>query len=497
MTRFLRGFGRQWAALAAILGTGLSLRLYRLGAESLWYDEAVSVLLAQKEVFSIVRLSGTALEANPPLFDILLRLWILAFGTSEVVVRLPSALIGAASIALIFALGKRIFDWNSGLWAALLLSLSTFHLYYSQEARVYSLMVFLGLLVLLFFILVREQPRVLFQAGLVVFSVALCYSHTYGPFSILALNLYFFSEWYLSARRKSSSGTGLPGRRWALLQAIIAALYLPWIFKLVPVFGNIKASLTFVKEPTLRDLAGTFAAFAGGRVALVGYLLILLATLVFLLSMHSSRGVPASGIANSLFSTRRGSVALLLVWLVVPILLPALLSHAWQPVYFDRYTILSSIALYLLAGAALSSIPKQWLRICLLAFLVLASGRSLHGYFAAVKKDPWREAVQYVESRARASDVLIVIPGWASPSVDYYSRLEMSRIKLPADTENPGMVIVRQGSARGPRFWLVGWHIRFSALQLQEALGVDYRIEETTAFRSITVCLVERGPSAF
>jgi uncharacterized membrane protein len=64
--------------------------------------------------------------------------WGRIFGFSEVAIRMPSVLFGVITIYILYLLGKEIFSRKVGLIAALLLAVNPLHIYYSQEARVYS-----------------------------------------------------------------------------------------------------------------------------------------------------------------------------------------------------------------------------------------------------------------------------------------------------------------------------------------------------------------------
>jgi len=134
--------------LALILLFGLGLRLVDLGGESLWLDEGGSVY--KSGVSPKIFFRGEQPFVSPPLYYILLRGWINIFGDSETAVRLPSVIFGTLSILLIYLAGKEIFNRKTGLTAAVLLAVSVFNIYFSREARMYSLLCFLGLLSMLF-----------------------------------------------------------------------------------------------------------------------------------------------------------------------------------------------------------------------------------------------------------------------------------------------------------------------------------------------------------
>jgi 4-amino-4-deoxy-L-arabinose transferase-like glycosyltransferase len=119
-----------------VLVLAAGLRLHQLGAEELWLDEAASYRSATREELA------TALfhDSTPPLYGLLLRGWVKTFGKSEFVLRLPSALAGVAFVLVIFALGREVFCFEAGLYAALFAALAPIHVHYSQEARAYSLL---------------------------------------------------------------------------------------------------------------------------------------------------------------------------------------------------------------------------------------------------------------------------------------------------------------------------------------------------------------------
>jgi uncharacterized membrane protein len=129
---------------------GLGLRLYDLGGESIWFDEAVSVMASKLGFLEQIRWSLASSDNNPPLYYAFLRVWVLLFGDSEFAVRLPSAIFGSFSILLIYIVGALLFNKKTALLSALVLAVSVFHINFSQEGRVYALLAFLALLLFLF-----------------------------------------------------------------------------------------------------------------------------------------------------------------------------------------------------------------------------------------------------------------------------------------------------------------------------------------------------------
>jgi mannosyltransferase len=204
------------ATLLAILVVGLALRLYDLGSESLWYDELWAVRIARMEPLEIVRASLG--DNNPPLYYLGLHYWMLLVGQSEVAIRLPSAIASALAVPLIYGIGTLLFSRAAGLMAALLLSLSAYHVRYAQEARAYTLLVFLALASFYFMVrLLKDGNRSwLVTTGYVVSTTLLMYTHVYGILLVAAQGV------YLLATRQAL-------RKWLLPAGLVAVLYGPGV----------------------------------------------------------------------------------------------------------------------------------------------------------------------------------------------------------------------------------------------------------------------------
>jgi mannosyltransferase len=132
-------------SLLAVSAVGVSLRFCRLGQNSLWTDEIGSLQTASERFWTIPQaaLGGDAFE--PPLYFWLLHLIMAGFGDGEVALRLLSAIAGALTIPLIWLLVWELSRQRQvAMLSATFLALNPLHLWYSQEARPYALMVFFG-----------------------------------------------------------------------------------------------------------------------------------------------------------------------------------------------------------------------------------------------------------------------------------------------------------------------------------------------------------------
>ena len=239
---------RNSLALLAILLLAFALRVHRLDSQSLWYDEAVTAQVASQGIGELTR--WTADDIQPPLYYYAVAGWTRLAGRSEWALRFPSAFFGTLTVPLMWVLALRLFGrGRSGRMAApvagLLAALSPLYVYYAQEARMYTLLTFLGLLA--GYALLRatkdEGRRTKGDGGtssfviglssskwwllFVIASAALLYTHYFGAFLLLAYGVCFMIGWLVSLAR------GTP--RWRTLAAFafsclsILLLYLPWL----------------------------------------------------------------------------------------------------------------------------------------------------------------------------------------------------------------------------------------------------------------------------
>jgi hypothetical protein len=124
-------------ALIALTALAAALRLPTLGSQSLWLDEVLTGNLARGSLGDLVHHVAQQ-EANPPLFYLAEWLWTRLAGTSEVALRLPSALCGIALVPVAWGIGRRLAGERAAVALAALAAVHPLLVYYSQEARGYA-----------------------------------------------------------------------------------------------------------------------------------------------------------------------------------------------------------------------------------------------------------------------------------------------------------------------------------------------------------------------
>jgi len=352
-----------------ILLAGLILRLVNLN-QSLWLDEAITALTVKNNTLVEIITNFARGDFHPPLYYLILKLWSYVFGFSEVALRFPSVVFGVLTIFYVYKIGGKKF----GLVAGLLMALNPLAVYYSQEARMYSLAAFCV------------------TAAVYYFSLKKWF--LWGVFLLIGLYsdyvVWFILPVFFILKRRS----------------IVVSLFL------VPLLPLLKEQLftglqTVSANPLWGQVVGgldpkavplTIIKFIFGRVSLDNKLLY---------------GAVFGGIATAylwLISNAKNKVHWL--WLGVPILTGFLISFK-VPIYsYFRFLFVLPAFILLVAEGA----KNHKLKICLLCFISLISLIWFNSNQKFHRED-WRATVNYV----RASGNKVYMPSIAQDAaLKYY-----------------------------------------------------------------------------
>jgi len=393
-----------------VLFIALILRLINLN-QSLWLDEAVQAITAKGPFWGIFEeLWG---DFHPPLYHILMWGWVRIFGASEVSLRLPSVLFGVGCIFVMYKIAMHVHheiitagrkDGIGAVLVAVFLATAPFHIYYSQEARMYSLGTFLAALSMYYFgkilNLKSQNSKLHLKSKIFYFISTLClvYSDYYGFLILLAQMIFLMTKKQFRFIVLSSS--------FIILSYFLWLPFLITQFKTgltatsdLPGWGNL-VNINFFKALPL-----TFVKFAIGRIT------------IFDRRLYASMAVIIFGIYgwiggyNSYKSYKNNKYyKLILFWFLIPIL-GAWLGSLVVPNYQPFRLLLVLPAFYLLLAMGISSLQSNKVAVFLSFFVVLVNLTSLFVYY----KNPyfWREDWRGVASLVRTNDVPIIISAQA------------------------------------------------------------------------------------
>lgn len=414
-------------SLLILLLGGFALRLYRLGGESLWYDETVSVVLARKSIPDLI--AHTAGDIHPPGYYLLLHFWsrlthpTLDSGL-EFLFAWPSLFFGLLLLPLLFVIGRKTHTLPIGTLALLLAAVNPFHLWYSQEVRMYTMGAVLGLVclwsLLKYFSVEAEESQSAIPSPSIkpllgyVFSAAIgLYSLYYFAFALIGLNviaLAAFLQQLLAKERVRYQKFGI----WLAAQVGVILLWSPWL----PIFWRQaidppvppwRAGWTWPQFG--HDLLESFSALVAGQTA-VEWSTPIFAAVAF--------------VAFVLYALvmRKPSRWMLLIYLLVPISVIYLLTIFVTPLYHVRYLFIYAPVFMIVLAALFVWLGQKnrWLATTLLAILISTNVSGLMRFWQhpAYQADDHRNAVADLANRWRPSDLILVNAGWAYTVLETY-----------------------------------------------------------------------------
>jgi len=391
--------GRYLQILILLTVLGLILRFWHLGFNSLWLDEASTY------DFSIRTLPGiwqaiAGGEYNPPLFYATEH-FMLMLGNSEFILRLVPAIAGALSIPVFYLVGKEFFDRNAGIIAAACAAYSPFLIYYSQEARAYSLMLFFLALATLFFLRSLRSATLPDWALFGAFSALAFWSHFYAFVMIAALVLFAL----ITEVPRTRTGT-------ARLKMIGAGIgvFLVLCLPLVPV--TIRLAVRRIARPPSWGNQGLDVV-----TATVHQLLGQSPGFLFLVLL----GLLIAGLVQTWFLDRKKGLFLVFVagvTFAVSCILSFLMPMA------PHYLIFLSIVFFLCIAMSYRAVIAVWNHRAAVYLLVIAlffiNVPALAGYYSGYAKEDWRGFSADLAGRTNPGDTVVVIPSYISHPLEYY-----------------------------------------------------------------------------
>lgn len=426
--------------LLILTGIGIFLRLYHLSFNSLWLDEAATYNYAKQSLLAPWQAIWNAniQEYTPPLFY-----WIehfmLFFGSSEFILRLVPALFGIATIPLMYFIGREIADRNVGIIAAALMTFSPFHIYYSQEARTYSLMVFLIGLAFLFLLKgVRQRrasPWVLFG----IFSALAFWAHFHA---LIPLAIFFAYALIFTLVKSKNKKHDFKNIGYSLLIFIITTL--PLLIVMYKRFFIIStASYTWGFHGT-SIIYQTVLQMSGSNVTIMRVLAALFCIGIIMLYRNDK------------------SKSILLMSLLVICFTSGLFLSRIMPMA-ERY-LLYLLPAYLVGIACSYKIVFKFIKskyviyaFTLLSLLLLIPFNI--NYYTQLNKQDWRGLSNYLEESAKSQDYVVLIPSYVHIPFDYYYNCKSKKVtEFQADTVDK-LEQIRSSSENNSIFYVVANNI--------------------------------------
>jgi 4-amino-4-deoxy-L-arabinose transferase-like glycosyltransferase len=424
-----------WGLLGVLLIAATIVRLYKLDA-GLWYDEIVThILYANLPLGELVTTYGS--ENQHFLFSIGAASAIKLFGDTDAALRLPAALFGVASIAALYLLGKTAASRREGLLAAALLAFSYHHVWFSQNARGYTGLLFWSILSSWLLLRALDEERPQLWLWYAVAAALGMYTHLTMLFVIAGQFLIYLINRFKTRRLALPHdwhgvlfGFGMAG----FLTVLLYAFVLPQIF------GDIAGTVSVVEEwknplwTLMEFVRGLQAGFSGSLASIVALLLF-------------SAGVV------SYWRTRYEIVLLL----VLPAALGAgvtigLGHHLWPRFFFFTFgfgaliLIRGVMATVAWVATRLHRSPEQALWAGTIACVLVIVVSAVSVVFAYGPKQDYDGALAFAEQQMGAGDVLLVTGLAGNVYKNYYG------LDYPVVTDSAELEAAR---ATNGRTWII------------------------------------------
>lgn len=480
------------ASLSGVLLLGFLFRMSELGTPSLWLDEIHSYERASQASWAATH-QMLIVAGHAPLYEaVLLHQW-LKIGISEFILRFPSVAFGILNIAITYTLGKAVFGTKVGIMGAAIQALSPLHVYYSQEARMYTLASLLTATGAYFFVKAyhSEAPPNARKhwAGYVLCGTLGLYTHYLTALVPLVLSAFAVVSRLASGKERTlpsillSDGLmGLAFAPWVpTLRLQLQRPRLPWVppFRVERMLDIL--TRFFLNKQALGQ-AYPFLALSVGLILATGILTTYL------------------GRRNNSHLHSREKHTLIAAYAVGPMLLMVVVS-LFKSVIVDRYFLILVPPVSILFGLGIVHLAR--FRAALPLIVALAAATTISSYRVASTdwKEDWKGVSKHIDGNSRSGDIIVLIPATLRPPFAHYYDGPLPIHNVAGDlTQRRDVEREFEKLASFARFWVIQAERFDVSRKIKEYLLMEYgqnllSCQEFGGFYGVDVCLYTSNPS--
>jgi len=456
--------------LLLIVAIGAFLRIYKLDYQSLWIDEIFSILQSSPEKsFGSMYKYLREFDPHPPLYYFSLHGFLTIFGDTTWVARFFSATCGIAGIFAIYYLAKEFLNKKVGLIAALITSINYFHLIYSQEARMYSLMFLattVSFLYLSRFIKVPNRRNMILYS---LFATLMIYTQFFTLFTLFAqyiILLYFTLRPYKIKNKQFLILSFCSG-------IITLILYIPALLIFIK---TSEMQSIWIQMPSLEVYTNMFKEFFGFAEILL--FIVSAAIICFLLKLLNRNNLK-DGYINPDEEKQVFTFFIILIWISITLLIPLIASYVNLPMIVSRYFINILPAIIILVAAGLYYIKNGVARMTILSLFIIFSFTDIFivkDYYNKITKSQFRELTTTLKERSKGNTKVVAYWSWLLP----YFFEDTPHIKVHGNTLEEYALLLKSDKMKPTPFWYVDGHSRPYSLtpESQAYLDANYVLKE-------------------
>lgn len=374
------------------------LRVYHIDYQSIWLDEICSINEANPNInWSDLEDTVVVSDPHPLLYFVLLKFSFISFGYTSFVARCLSAFIGIVGVLAFYNLGKKLFNKKTGLIAAFLLAINVFHIYYSQEVRMYSLL-FLFTVLSFNWLLIFIKNKTFKNAILYGFFTGLMLETQFFALFILLSQLVVLLIDFLKTQKEHKKDY--------VLKCVISGLIMTFIFlpALHIFIETTKKKYTAIPPISLDIILQIFIDFVQNSY----YLLVIFISIIcfnIVKYFKNSEAKQKYKITN----------IILLSWFFITLAIPIIRSYLVTPMIVSRYfiAILPVILLFVAFGIyqIKTNIYKVFILILITCFTFYQS-IIIDDYYNKVVKTQFRETTKFIIANNKTNDEVVSGLNW-------------------------------------------------------------------------------------
>jgi 4-amino-4-deoxy-L-arabinose transferase-like glycosyltransferase len=505
--------------VAVVAVVGLALRLFWLTHQSLWNDEIVTFISSTGTPWRVM----TQRQENsniPPLYYLVVNAALALRGIVgvEAALRLPSVVMGTLSIPLLYFVVRWWLGDRIAVIAAALMAISPFHVWYSQEARPYALLLALALVAVLCLqrALVHPESR-LWKAATAIALASTFYCHTvavafiaFAAFYVLVATAHatLGPHWIRQLRREWPRLWRTQWREWLLTFVAVAVLCVPGVYRLVSFPPTNSADTDRAFSPF--ELAYAVWSFAVGyslgpslwelhspdRGAIIlrygpiiAPVAVAVATLALLGLGYLRRRAPRAGVVLAL-------------WFAFPLAFVILGALVTVHPFNVRYTMIAFVPAIILIAVGFAAVSRA--RLAMLGWATVSVIALAQYYFdPRYARDDNRGAAQFFVSHAQPGELVIAHRAFTAKDFRFYAPPPLARVLPYPQGVSLAAVDVPHDLARriadAPRFWLfLSRSLPDEDAPLLAFCNGTYHRDPARSYSStgVTLLACERAPSA-
>lgn len=409
-----------YTILFLIILLTVDISLWTLYPQSIRLDEAQSIWYYTKSVPAFLKL--TAEDVHVPLYGFILHFWLQIWGNSIIAARTLSLIFFVLTVPMLFKLIKEVSNKRVALFTAFLFSLSPFIVWYSNEARMYTLFLLATTINHYYFLKVYNSDGRTGKFGLFLSMVMGLYSHYFFIFLLITQALFVISKLFGFIRTDVDFNHPPAVSQFTRYKAFAVQyfkqlmfaglLLIPWLLY-VASLGYASNSSPLIPRPTTFNIFQTFANFLFGfQTQTIQGLLISLWPLLVLFILF-------------VFTNRKRIDTMHFEYFVMVTFLPvffAFVASYIHPLFLSRYLIFVTPTLFFIIAAVIMSYPKKTANIIITTVVFFSVLLLLNQNVSASTpvKENYRGVADYLNSHAKPEDVIAISTPFTIYPVEYY-----------------------------------------------------------------------------